>query len=52
MRCANSTGWRTGTCNTQVPISIRLVTVAVTLIKTIGSIVGRPRPNESVIHSP
>jgi hypothetical protein len=52
MRCASSTGWRTGTCRTQVPISIFLVTAAITLISTIGSIVGRPRPNESVTHRP
>src|SRR4051812_31887734 len=52
MRCASSTGCRTGTCNTQVPISIFWVTAAMTLIKTIGSRVGRPRPNESVTHSP
>src|ERR1051326_2736850 len=52
MRWASSTGWRTGTCSTQVPISIRLMTAAMTLISTIGSRVGRPRPNESVTHNP
>src|SRR5579884_524724 len=52
MRCASSTGWRTGTCRTQVPISTRLVTAAATLMSTIGSKVGRPRPNESVIQRP
>src|SRR4051794_31615581 len=52
MRCASSTGCLTGTCNTQVPISIRFVTAAMTLISTTGSSVARPLPNESVTHSP
>src|SRR5579863_9842406 len=52
MRCASSTGWRTGTCSTHVPISTCRVTAAITLINTIGSSVGRPRPNASVTHNP